>query len=202
MTRSDPPGGAEWLRRLAHAIRLRRAPRVAVEKAQPDDAPLLADVGLRMFPASHGAAFADDRDLAHFTLNVFGPQAMRQLIANVRARVLVARHQHRVAGFLKLGTGEPAPKCVPGKAPAELARFYLDDGYIGRGVGARLLETAMQQAARDGHDTCWLMVWEKNARAMRFYERWRFEAVGEHVIEVGASRLPLVVMSRPLGDLA
>lgn len=202
MNKTADRRAAAWLARFAPAFRRLTGPRVAVDNAQPDDAPLLADVGLRMFPASHGAAFADDRDLAWFTLSAFGPEAMRKLIANVRARVLVARHQHRVAGFLKLGTGEPAPRCVPGKAPAELARFYLDDGYIGRGVGARLLETALREAARYGHDTCWLMVWERNARAMRFYERWRFQPVGHHVITAGVSRVPLVVMSRRLDDYA
>jgi len=42
----------------------------------------------------------------------------------------------------------------------------------------------------------WLGVWEHNPRAIAFYRKWGFEAVGEHVFVVGTDPQRDLVMTR------
>jgi diamine N-acetyltransferase len=69
-------------------------------------------------------------------------------------------------GYAQLHVGEP-PGCVPDRHAIELARFYVDRPYHGRGV-AHTLMRAVLQAASPRSQTVWLGVWERNARAIAF----------------------------------
>ena len=60
----------------------------------------------------------------------------------------------------------------------EIARFYADAPWVGRGVGKTLMESCLDVAREKGCDVVWLDVWEKNLRAIAFYAKWGFEAVG------------------------
>jgi ribosomal protein S18 acetylase RimI-like enzyme len=54
-------------------------------------------------------------------------------------------------------------------------------------------------AARSaGHRTLWLGVWERNVRAISFYERWQFKAVGDHEFRLGSDYQTDLIMARPV----
>ena len=56
----------------------------------------------------------------------------------------------------------------------------------------------VEDARNAGHDAIWLGVWERNARAIRFYERWEFRVVGQHVFVVGKDPQNDLLLSRSL----
>ena len=39
-------------------------------------------------------------------------------------------------------------------------------------------------------------VWERNARAIAFYERWGFRIVGDHIFQLGADAQRDLIMER------
>ena len=57
----------------------------------------------------------------------------------------------------------------------EVEQLYVDRGYRGTGIAARLLESGAQRIAQGGHTRAWLAVVAGNARARAFYARcgWR-----------------------------
>ena len=61
----------------------------------------------------------------------------------------------------------------------EIARLYARRATLGTGVGATLMQRALAEAAGRGKDVVWLGVWERNARAIRFYEAWDFHPDGD-----------------------
>ena len=80
----------------------------------------------------------------------------------------------------------PPPDCVTGEAPVELGRFYVDRSWHGRGLAQRLM-AAVRDAGRElGGRTLWLGVWERNARAIAFYEKCGFRDVGSQAFLLGA----------------
>jgi GNAT superfamily N-acetyltransferase len=83
-------------------------------------------------------------------------------------------------------------------APVELQRFYADRSAIGHGVGAALMRASLDAARSAGHRTLWLGVWERNARAISFYERWQFETVGDHKFRLGSDLQTDLIMARPV----
>lgn len=88
------------------------------------------------------------------------------------------------AGYAKRRAGSVDPD-VAGPEPIELQRIYVDRSVIGRGAGAALMHASLEAARTVGHQTLWLGVWEHNARAISFYERWQFKVVGDHVFRLG-----------------
>jgi ribosomal protein S18 acetylase RimI-like enzyme len=87
---------------------------------------------------------------------------------------------------------------VGGPDPIELVRIYVDPRAIGTGLGARLMSASLDEAAAQGAQTIWLGVWEKNIRAIRFYERWGFTKVGEKTFVLGSDPQTDHVMARGL----
>jgi ribosomal protein S18 acetylase RimI-like enzyme len=82
--------------------------------------------------------------------------------------------------------------------PVELRRLYVDRSAIGHGVGAALMRASLEAARSAGRRTLWLGVWERNARAISFYERWQFETVGNHEFQLGSDNQTDLLMARPV----
>jgi ribosomal protein S18 acetylase RimI-like enzyme len=100
-------------------------------------------------------------------------------------------------GYAKVLAGE-APPTIRGPAPVELVRIYLEQDVTGKGHGAKLLQACLDTIGRKGFETIWLGVWERNDRAIRFYEKWGFRRVGELTFVLGSQRQTDFVMERPV----
>ncbi len=88
------------------------------------------------------------------------------------------------------------PECVSGVRPVELVRFYLLQEWIGKGFGARLMQACVDEGQRRGADVIWLGVWEHNARAIAFYQKWGFAIVGTHNFQLGTELQQDYIMQR------
>jgi ribosomal protein S18 acetylase RimI-like enzyme len=55
----------------------------------------------------------------------------------------------------------------------------------GRGVAQALMDAVLDGARARGGRTLWLGVWERNPRAVAFYQRYGFHRVGEHTFRLG-----------------
>ena len=70
----------------------------------------------------------------------------------------------------------------------------MPGGRIGTGVGAALLRAGIDEAIRAGRDGMWLRVWERNERAIRFYERFGFNTCGTIEFEmIGGLKTELIM---------
>ena len=119
----------------------------------------------------------DPVELADHIAQHLQPAAFAASIADPRSTTLLAEIDAQLAGYTQIRVGT-APSCVSGPAPVELARLYLGQSFIGQGHGAALMRAAQAEALRRGGRTLWLGVYDRNTRAVRFYERFGFTRVG------------------------
>lgn len=169
-----------------------------IRPAHLDDAESLALLAERTFRDS----FALDNTIENieaYVRDAFSPSRLQSELIDPGNLFLLAffQGQDRPAGYAKLRSGTPDPS-VKGPSPVELERIYVDRGAHGQGMGAALMRTCLETARSWGHKTLWLGVWERNARAISFYERWAFEVVGEHVFRLGTDEQRDLVMERPV----
>ena len=80
----------------------------------------------------------------------------------------------------------------------ELKRIYLLGPWQGGGNGRQLLEQAFAIAAERGGKRMLLAVYENNEKAVAFYERAGFVAIGNTVFMVGDVPFRDMVYARPL----
>jgi ribosomal protein S18 acetylase RimI-like enzyme len=157
---------------------------IAFRFAVTEDAKALADFGARMFTATFGAA-NDPRDLAAFLATTYGPELQQREILDPAGRMIVCEAQGSIIGYAYLRSGTP-PACVTGRDPVEIARFYVDPTWQGQGLAQSLMAEVLRTIRAMGGQTVWLGVWERNARAIRFYEKTGFLDVGWHEFLLGS----------------
>jgi len=168
----------------------------AIRRGEARDAVALAELGARTFSDTF-LADNDPNDIAAFLAETFSPEKQAAELADAATSYLVAEIDGALVGYAMLQRGV-APACVEGKAPIEIARLYVARAQLGRGTGEALMTRCVEHARNAGHDVIWLGVWERNARAIRFYERWGFRAVGQHVFVVGKDPQNDLLLSRAL----
>lgn len=169
---------------------------VLLRPAAVTDAAALATFAARTFAQAFGR---DNRpeDLACFLAAHYSRERQQRELTDPAWTTILAEDDHAIAGFAQLCPGS-TPAGVTGPAPLELARFYVDAAWHGRGVAQRLMAATIASAVARGARTLWLGVWERNPRAIAFYVKCGFADVGQKTFVVGTDVQHDRVMARVL----
>lgn len=139
----------------------------------------------------------DPADMAAYLAEAFSPGKQEAELAHPQRTCLLAEQDGVFVGYAAILDGAAHPS-VPGGHPVELERFYVDHAWHGRGIAGALMTAVIDTATRGGGDVLWLGVWERNARAIRFYRKWGFERVGAQTFRLGTDLQQDDVMRRVL----
>jgi diamine N-acetyltransferase len=167
---------------------------LSVRYATAADYNLLAEAGRRLFEA----AFAQENraeDMGAYLQEAFSPEIQAAELADSASVTFIADIEGNFAGYARLKEGRPRVE-IAGLRPVELVRIYAEREYIGRGIGSALMQASLDESARRGWDTIWLGVWERNPRAIRFYEKWGFSVAGQQTFKLGEGLQTDLVMQR------
>ena len=122
--------------------------------------------------------------MAEHLATSYGEPQQRRELSDPGCITLLAEPEGELAGYAQVRRHEP-PSCVTGPAPVELARFYVDRSWHGRGLAQRLMIAVAEAATELGGRTLWLGVWEHNPRAIAFYTKSGFSDTGSTTFCVG-----------------
>lgn len=95
-----------------------------------------------------------------------------------------ASENERVIGYLKLNWEKAQTELID-EAAFEIERIYILKEYFGKGLGQFLLDHAIIIGKAHQPTFIWLGVWEKNSRAIRFYEKNGFKVFSSHLFTLG-----------------
>lgn len=125
----------------------------------------------------------------------------RQVLAEARSELLLARRGDAVLGFASFGPSRDRDAPV---ARGEVWAIYVHPGAWSAGVGRRLLDATRERLVAAGHDSVSLWVLAGNARAIRFYAAAGFavEPGSEKEFELGGVRVREVRMVSALSSRA
>lgn len=165
-------------------------------RAGVEDAQMIGSFGARTFDEAF-APFNDPDDIQQYlTSNFSEPQIASELL-DPGIIFLLAYDQETLIGYAKLRQGKN-PDCITGSKSVELERIYVESSLIGEGYGSALMKECFREALRAGYETMWLGVWEKNKRAIGFYEKWGFRVAGTQEFVLGSDVQSDWVMQRSL----
>ncbi len=123
-------------------------------------------------------------NMNHYFERCFNERILKKELQDPDSWFWFIETEGKLAGYLKVNVGNSQTE-LQEELSLELERIYILKGYYGRGVGAALMEHAVQFGKEKGKEYLWLGVYEKNFRALRFYEKYGFEEFGEHVFMMG-----------------
>jgi ribosomal protein S18 acetylase RimI-like enzyme len=160
------------------------------------DAPELAEFAARTFEETFGPHNRPE-DLRAHVKKAFGIAQQTQELTNPDMVTLLGFHDETLVAFAQVQRQDPPPGIHIDLA-IELHRFYVDRPAHGQGIAQQLMR-AVHAAARDfGGENLWLGVWERNPRAIAFYEKVGFVDRGSHDFFVGADRQTDRVLVAPV----
>lgn len=165
-----------------------------IRRAVAADAPALSAFGRRVFTATFEAE-NNPADLAAYLDGAYTVAHQQADIADPSIDTLLLEIDGAMAAFAQVRESE-VPACVGAGPALELARFYVDHDWHGRGVAARLMTAVEAAAQARGAGALWLGVWERNLRAQAFYARQGFTVVGSHVFLLGSDPQRDLIMEK------
>ncbi len=148
------------------------------------DAEALAGFMTRNFLAAYGEC-STPANVAAAVAKHYGIDAQRRQIADSARLNLLVECQGRLAGHAQLRFGGSAPPEVAPLPGVEIARFYVDVDFHGRGIAQAMMSEVRRHAAEAGGASLWLSVWQQQPQAIRFYEKEGFRIAGTLVFVVG-----------------
>lgn len=154
-----------------------------IRYANKNDAKLLSELGKTTFYDTFAEQNTPE-DMKLYLETSFSEEIQSSELENKDIIYLIAENKGIPIGFVKLKQNSTIEGISNGK-PIEIERIYTLKEYIGKGIGAELIKKSIQEAKERGFDYLWLGVWEKNPRAIRFYEKWGFKKVGGHTFLLG-----------------
>ena len=158
----------------------------SIRRGTPADAAVLARFAARTFEETFGRD-NDPAHLAEHLATAYGASQQERELADPDCLTLLIEAGGELAGYAQVRRHAPPP-CVTESAPVEVARFYVDRRWQGRGVAQRLMTAVGEAAAELGGHRVWLGVWERNPRAIAFYAKYGFIDAGSTDFYVGPDR--------------
>jgi diamine N-acetyltransferase len=168
----------------------------SIRHAGPADAGQLAALA----EATFRDTFGGDNTAANMDLHCrasYGESVQRAELRNPGMVTLLCAEGEDPIAFAQLRWSE-APACVSAHRPGEILRLYVARRWHGKGVAQDLMRACIDALADRGCDVAWLGVWERNPRAIAFYEKFGFVAVGDHVFPLGEDPQRDVIMACPI----
>ena len=145
------------------------------------------------------AAMNTPENMTRYLEEGFSIEKLSSELSNPNSAFYFAHLGEEILGYLKLNFGAAQTELQDPNA-VEIERIYVRAAYQGRAVGQALYDHAISVARSRQAQFVWLGVWEKNNRAIRFYERNGFVAFGTHVFMLGDDAQTDILMKCSLSE--
>lgn len=169
---------------------------IEIRPAGLADAEAIAAVGVETFMATYRHT-TTAKDIAAHLDRYFRSAAVRRELMRPDREYLLASVAAEPAGFIKL-RDDDRPAVIPATSPLEIQLLYIRPSHQRLGLGARLVDAAVDVARQQSAQGLWLSTWEDADWALSFYRKAGFRPVGTQEFRVGESAYTDILMWLPL----
>ena len=148
------------------------------------DIPALARLAIDSFVGKFGDMYTPE-DLAAFLAESYSHSTIAAELVNPDRLYQLAERGGILVAFCKLGLSCSFPDHARGSNVLELKQLYALPAATGSGIGAALMDWAMDEFSARGADEVQISVFSGNEGAQRFYQRYGFEKVADVTFKVG-----------------
>jgi ribosomal protein S18 acetylase RimI-like enzyme len=160
-------------------------PSIHIRPGQFEDAKALAVLASQVWLHTY-ATEGVTADIAEYVLSELRPEMFMAALNGPSRQVFVADIDRTLVGLAVVKFGVPCPNSD--RSAVELETLYVQEHFIGCGVGKLLLQTAEAKARAHANTALWLTVNAKNVRAIAFYEHLGYTKVGTTYFVLGEGR--------------
>jgi ribosomal protein S18 acetylase RimI-like enzyme len=165
-----------------------------IRLAKLEDLAALQMIGRKTFAETFEAGNSEE-NLANYLAEGFSAEKLSAELENACSQFYFAETNDQVLGYLKVNTGEAQTENQDPSA-LEIERIYVLKEYHGKEVGQKLYLKALSIAHEQNAPYIWLGVWEKNPRAIRFYQKQGFVEFDQHIFQLGDDAQTDILMKK------
>ncbi|WP_281648810.1 GNAT family N-acetyltransferase [Parendozoicomonas sp. Alg238-R29] len=130
------------------------------------------------------AAYNTPENMRDYVATYFNAEKIKKELSHPEMHYFFAVRGEEIIGYIKLNEGSTQTES---KFPntMEIERIYVLPEEHGKGYGATLLSKAIEVTKKKNFPQIWLGVWDKNTKAIAFYEKMGFYKDGIHLFVLG-----------------
>jgi len=154
-----------------------------IRKCTVDDLPILRNIAEQTYDETF-RPFNTPENMEAYLTSAFEISKVQKELMDKSSSFYFLMVENELAGYLKVNDCEAQTEINDPQA-LEIERIYILKNFHSKGLGRLLLDYAMQLARELNKSYVWLGVWEKNEKAVAFYERNGFYRVSQHSFFMG-----------------
>lgn len=171
--------------------------KVLTRIATANDAQFIALLGRVTFSETFGHLFRDKQDLYNYYEETFAVKKIKNSLEKSNNIFWISYVDDLPVGYAKLKLNSPSV-FLDSTNICQLQKLYVLKDFLSLKIGYQLQSQLLQKAKELKFDHAWLSVLDSNERAIQFYSRNNFEAVGRHDFQIGKESFNFRVMSKKL----
>jgi len=168
-----------------------------IKLAKEEDARLISLLGRVTFTETFGHLYRDRQDLLNYYESTFSVEKIESSISKANNFFWIASVNRLPVGYAKLKLNS-ASKFINADKVCQLQKIYVLKDFLSLKIGFELQNRLITKAKDDGFERIWLSVLESNERAIRFYKKNGFNAIGNHDFRIGKEVFEFIVMGKTL----
>lgn len=169
---------------------------LAIVPARLDDLAALQSISIATFTDTYAASNTPENMELYLAEN-FTEQSLRAELTDPSTSLFIAKIAEKIIGYLKLNYNQSQTE-LKDEETVEIERIYISKEFHGKKYGKALLDKAIEIAKSRNASYIWLGVWERNTRAISFYEKNNFVPFNTHSFTLGNDVQTDIMMKRAL----
>lgn len=156
---------------------------INIRQALPADVDAIVSLGQKTFVETYGDT-NNKQTVAAYVDKMFNHEKISAELITFGERFFIAYVGDLPVGFTKLSENKK-PKGLNGKKKIQLERIYVLKEYQGFKIGTELIEKVLEVVKEEDYKIVWLSVWQKNNKAIQFYQSAGFVIYDTDVFQFG-----------------
>jgi ribosomal protein S18 acetylase RimI-like enzyme len=169
---------------------------IKIRKITINDIDQLKEIGKRTFFETF-SSYNSEENMKEYLESGFSSEKLAAELNDKDSEFYFTELEGNAIGYLKINVG-PSQTEIKDKNSLEIERIYVLNEFHGKQVGQVLYEKALAISKRKNANYIWLGVWEKNPRAILFYEKNGFVKFDKHIFKVGDDKQTDIMMKLKL----
>lgn len=167
-----------------------------IEQVAKKDIELLIAISTATFTETF-SVFNTEQNMRAYLEKAFSLEKLQEELEDPGSDFYFIYVGEELAGYVKLNMGIAQTERM-GEGALEIERIYVLGAFQGKKLGQLLLEKVIEIAKQQQCTYIWLGVWEKNRRAIRFYEKNGFIPFDKHIFRLGDDEQTDIMMKKIL----
>ena len=156
---------------------------IIIRKLKISEAADLRKIAIETFVATYGH-LNTATNMKNYLADHFSEAQITLEMNHPNSQFFFAEIDKEIVGYMKLNSGE-AQTAVKKNDTIEIERIYVLAKYQGQKIGHLLYKKAVAFSRAKSAKELWLGVWNKNKKAIRFYEKNGFVTFDTHIFKLG-----------------